>query len=94
MGEIISFKKPETDEHVTGPAVCVGCGKSWIAVAPVGVSTLDCPKCETNRGVFTQLMNRCNSDHWQCNCGSEFFSLTRKGAYCVKCGAWATGWCE
>lgn len=88
MADILEFKRKE--EHVSGSAVCILCDHKWVAVAEVGTAALECPACHTMKGVFTQLIGRQTEDHLQCGCcGSEFYAITPKGAYCVNCGKYA-----
>ena len=42
--------------HMTGPVVCLRCDHSWIAVRPLGVIFLECPKCGAHRGTGFMTM--------------------------------------
>lgn len=78
--------RKEAEPHMHGPAQCVHCHHKWEAVAPVGVSTLQCPSCFTNKGLFTNFVDY-TEPRWQCDCGSQFFAIGQhKGIYCIQCG--------
>jgi hypothetical protein len=42
--------------HEAGPVVCTRCQHSWVAVRPVGVIFLECPKCGAQRGTGFMTM--------------------------------------
>lgn len=46
----------ENRPHVSGPVVCTRCEHSWVAVRPVGVIFLECPKCGAHRGTSFMMM--------------------------------------
>ncbi len=46
----------ENRPHVAGPVVCTRCEHSWVAVRPVGVIFLECPKCGAHRGTSFMMM--------------------------------------
>lgn len=79
--------------HLVGPAICLKCGHEWVAVAPVGVTGLECPKCGLNTGDFRGLFEPSN-EFWRCECGCESFWLTPTGAKCRLCGKIQIGWVE
>jgi Zn finger protein HypA/HybF involved in hydrogenase expression len=79
-------KRQEDAPHLQGPAKCVQCDHKWEGVAPVGVITLQCPSCFSNKGVFTQFVEY-KEPHWQCDCGNQFFAIGQdRGVYCPHCG--------
>ena len=52
--EIVSLD--ENRPHVAGPVICARCQHSWVAVRPVGVVFLECPKCEARFGTDFMTM--------------------------------------
>lgn len=88
MSEIVDFAKAreENTPHNSGEAQCVHCGHAWIAVVPVGVDSFQCPSCGIWKGIFSGLCVQQNTQHWQCRCGSFYFSVSLNAIYCVKCG--------
>jgi hypothetical protein len=72
--------------HLQGEAVCMGCGYTWQAVAPVGVYELECDKCGTMKGIYKYPI--VGETYWECNCGSRYFSVSgiTNSILCVKCG--------
>lgn len=50
---VIAFQRPEKfDPHLTGNARCSTCKHSWVAVAPIGEESLECPACNEIKGRF------------------------------------------
>ena len=70
--------------HLSGMAVCTGCDHQWVATAPVGVTQLDCPKCESSKGIWRDPVMP--DPIWECNCGEVLFYLSADGAMCRECG--------
>ena len=89
MGAILEIV--EYRPHSSGSAKCLGCGHVWAAVAPVGVTWMECPSCGRKRGYFVGAHLREDSLHWRCNCGNDLFYVTPEGFYCPNCGAWGSG---
>ena len=90
MGDIVAFPSRKTefndeDPHLSGNAKCAACKHTWVAVAPVGTYSLECPNCETMHGVW---MNPALADKplWQCSCGNEFFVIHTDRIMCSHCG--------
>jgi hypothetical protein len=48
MGEVVELD--DMRPHRVGKAQCAFCFSEWIAVAPVEVVALQCPKCHTMKG--------------------------------------------
>lgn len=74
--------------HSEGKARCLDCGHAWEAVAPVGVTWMECPMCGLMRGRFVWSHLREGALHWRCDCGCDLFYVTPDGSYCPNCGAW------
>lgn len=96
MSNVIPFGRPATNEekdeaHATGEAFCLGCNHTWIAVAPLGTTQLECPSCKALKGHW-------KFEHYpsvgqlvlQCNCGNQLFYLTKEGHMCANCGIYQT----
>ena len=89
---VLKFKKPEpTEPHISGQAVCLACRHHWVAVAPVGSVDLQCPSCETMRGLMQYPVGAAEGDNvFQCACGAQhfFFRLRadRVQIMCIGCG--------
>jgi hypothetical protein len=81
---VIEFpKKP--DPHRQGEARCLNCKHKWQAVAPIGVTGLECPNCGTGQGLFDGLS--CTQfPQWSCACGEMVFFIDVNGPYCAHCG--------
>lgn len=88
MGDIVAFKPPEKpDPHNVGEAKCVGCGHLWVAAAPVGTITLECPQCGAERGIWRYPVGASEGDlSFSCICGCEAMTAYyRKGRFCLRC---------
>lgn len=78
---------PKPEEHLTGDAVCSACNHRWAAVAPVGTTALECPRCHRSFGEFTHPVSPPDGAYlWICGCGHTTFVLTPSGARCRSCG--------
>lgn len=98
MADVIALfaEKPAANEddgpHIEGPAVCGACQNQWQAVAPVGTTILECPKCARLWGSFKHAIDP--ESAWRCNCGEQLFWLTPTGAMCRRCGVCSNQWAE
>ena len=63
----------EASPHLSGEAMCLVCQYKWVAVAPIGECSLECPECHTFRGVFTG--NPLGEEHYRCKCGCSHFAV-------------------
>ena len=82
-------QKEEATAHASGGARCLACKHEWVAVSPVPADQpFECPSCGAMKGLYTQLLSRNEHDHFTCNCGCNFFHITRTGIYCPCCGGW------
>lgn len=53
MADVLKFPaKEEQEPHLSGIARCLDCKHEHVAVAPVGVTVMECPKCGTMRSVW------------------------------------------
>lgn len=86
QNKILIFKQRE-QPHKTGEARCMSCAHQWIAVAPIGVTWMECPACSAEKGYFIYPCLR-DGNHWTCNCGNDLFQITQEGTYCPNCGNW------
>jgi hypothetical protein len=83
----LAAEREAREPHLSGSACCIACAHSWVAVAPVGTTWLECPSCGTHKGLFTGAC--CPPDGgeiWTCNCGSEVFYITPRAVHCYNCG--------
>lgn len=93
MGEVVDFESRRPQPFREGQARCLACGHQWHAVARVGVDALQCPGCDTIRGVFDGPMTM-NSAYFVFTCGCEntfmriFRHIGTGGIYvvCAACG--------
>lgn len=85
MPKVIDFPQRD-DPHVAGEAICLCCKHEWIATAPVGTHQLDCPECDTSKGVFKYPVEPRSEYIWQCDCGSNLFFVTPDFFQCYCCG--------
>lgn len=81
----------EAKAHNAGPAKCLACKHEWVAVAPIGVDTFECPACGCFKGLYKGVAQRPEHLHYTCGCKaqSQYFHLTDLGPYCIACGNWA-----
>lgn len=74
-------------KHLSGPARCIECRHEWVAVAPVGTYELQCPQCESIKGMYIGPVDEDeNVDRWQCHCGCDVFKMLRDAIMCYRCG--------
>lgn len=83
MGDIIDLSKKEP--HLSGKAICRGCGHEFVAVVPVGTVDFDCPECGANKAIYKNFVFP-DTDLWQCNCGNDLFVVTKGYFMCIQCG--------
>lgn len=77
----------EKDPHLSGYGKCISCRHEWVSVAPVGVTALECPQCETMTGVWSSMIYPHEDvEIWQCDCGGDVFWLLRDAFMCLRCG--------
>lgn len=101
IGKLYQFPVSPKEQHkhvleegwASGEALCTSCSHTWVAVAPVGISEMECPECHALRGIFANhLVHEGDAvDTWTCNCGSPFFVIQRfenrfQHILCVNCG--------
>lgn len=87
MNNVVEFKLPEPkDPHGSGDAFCLKCGHEWVAVAPIGVTHLQCPECKTMKGHWKFEFFPKEQMVRECQCGNQLFYLTPEGHLCPNCG--------
>lgn len=82
MGDIIGFDKKEKLGDAS--ARCLECGHEWGAERESGDRDIECPKCNTLKGVFIRLVTP--DEHWRCFCGCDLFFVTKEYFVCSLCG--------
>jgi Zn finger protein HypA/HybF involved in hydrogenase expression len=75
----------------SGRGLCLACRHEWEAVAPIGTWQLECPKCDSTKGIFRDPFCAADGDSvFRCNCGSEALTAyLHKGRFnlrCMNCG--------
>jgi Zn finger protein HypA/HybF involved in hydrogenase expression len=86
----LAAKRAENTPHASGEARCLDCKYEYVAVAPLGVTWMECPKCSLMRSRFIFAHTR-EGPYWECNCGNSLFHATKDGMYCPNCGEWQKG---
>lgn len=75
----------EHQAHLSGPAVCLACRHSWVAVAPLGTTELECGSCGLFRGIFAYPPRP--SMHYECQCGNSTYYIGEgEIPWCTYCG--------
>lgn len=86
---VIDFQQAKEDRqpYISGEARCLGCGFEWQSSAPLEAAQdgLQCPSCETFRGVVKHNYGP-DAEVYQCGCGEYVFNVTRTGVFCIACG--------
>lgn len=77
--------------HLCGEIKCVICGHKWIGTCPINpdgsVPCMECPECGLFQGFYIYPVLPGEGDEiYTCNCGGEFFTITKRGARCIRCG--------
>lgn len=92
---VIAFRKPPqkpTEPWCQGEAKCLNCQHTWEAAAPVGTRFLECPECETCRGVWYRPAGATEGDElFYCRlCDGEALTAFKRGGLfylmCMGCG--------
>jgi len=93
---LADYRQPEVEPHAAGKARCLECRREWQAVAPVGVTRLECDGCGTQKGVWVGAMGPAEGELvWRCSCDNDLFTLQPTGApMCARCGLRATSWAD
>jgi hypothetical protein len=87
MSNVVQGNFGGEPEQISGTAMCLACRHEWVAVAPTGAPTLQCPSCNTFRGVYKHPISAANGEEVaSCRCGGNIFQLTRRGPLCLTCG--------
>lgn len=87
MSSVVSLeaRRIERNPHRSGQARCLNCKHTWVAVAPIGTTVLECIQCKTSQGVFIGIATTDNQQ-WQCACAEFTFFIDARGPYCAHCG--------
>ena len=83
-------KRREREPHSHGTAKCMNCKHEWEAVVPTGTHVLDCPQCESHRGMWKYpFAAPVGSAYLSCaNCDSEhLYTYIMQGARYVRCAS-------
>lgn len=86
----LAAARKDREPHLSGAARCLACRHEWVAVAPTGVTWMECPACTLERGRMVAQAER-NEPHWHCGCGNDLFFVVADGMYCPNCGDWQKG---
>ena len=87
LSDVRDAKAPK-EEHLAGEAKCHACGHRWSAVAPIGTTWLECPACESVKGLMVGACCPPEGGYlWRCNCGSDVFYIVPAAVRCCMCGA-------
>jgi hypothetical protein len=82
----IDLERAKRSPHITGEARCMACQHTWVGVAQVGTSTLDCPECKAEKGVFLKHARDADSPALHCGCGCWAYAVYSYGLMCINCG--------
>lgn len=90
MSKVVKLPtRVERGAHLSGEAFCSQCRNEWVAVVSIGTVEIECPNCETMKGL---LKYGCEPDvAWTCNCGCYVYMISPNGAICWNCGEYARG---
>ena len=86
MNNVVPFERKVIEKHGTGEAFCLGCNHEWVAVAPIGLDTFECPECHTMKGRFKFEYSPPAGITWTCGCTNQLFNVTKEGIFCPNCG--------
>lgn len=85
LGNVVSLDSRRP--HISGVARCLECGHEHAAVAPVGVTDMECPACGLMRAVWWSSPWP-EDGWWQCDCGGAAFAVnTIRQTVCLRCGS-------
>ena len=87
---VVEFKKKESEPDIIGPVRCRGCGHKWKGASVEGVLEFECPGCGCFKGVRETFITP--SEFYQCRCGSDVFSFSKKNVFCANCGLYHEPW--
>jgi hypothetical protein len=87
MSNVIPFGPRQ--QTGAGEAFCLACDHTWIAVAPTGATSLECPACHTMKGKWKFEFAPAEGQMARvCKCGNQLFYLTPDGHMCANCGVY------
>jgi hypothetical protein len=79
----------QDEQHGHGEAFCLACDHVWVAVAPTGLTALECPNCHRHAGHWKfEFQPAAGQMVRECNCGNQLFYLTPDGHLCANCGVY------
>ncbi len=81
----LTAEREKRQPHISGKARCLDCRHEWVAVAPVGVTWMECPSCSLLRARYVYPIREAKQ-HWICQCGNDLFHILVDGCYCPNCG--------
>lgn len=85
--KLVRLEDHRVDPHLSGPAQCLECKHTWVAVSPVGTQRLECPACGTHKGVWRGTFDPEPGQHvWTCACGNDLFLIQPHRVMCAACG--------
>lgn len=81
----------QTTPHLQGRARCLACKHEWEAVAPCGVTEMECPQCACLQGRWRNyIMPPDGTPIWTCDCGNDLHFVSPTGIWCGACGVLAS----
>jgi Zn finger protein HypA/HybF involved in hydrogenase expression len=79
-------KKRSPEMYAVGTVLCLNCKHKWEEESDVEHTWFTCPNCSLIRGARLGPFARVDEGHFTCECGSQLFNISEKGAYCPNCG--------
>ena len=80
--------------HRQGQAICGACVHEWQAVAPVAVTTLQCPTCKQMAGYFVDDLVP-DEHFFVCECGEHrLYALVSGDLFCGSCATRFSPWTD
>lgn len=79
-------------DAITGWVRCRGCQHRWMGQSPPGVIEFQCPECLTFKGIRDTFSGP--EEFYECCCGCDVFTFSRKNVYCANCGLYHEPWKE
>lgn len=90
MNKVIPFQPKDSNKQtiqtITGLARCQYCQHEWVAVVPPGTQDLECPECNSMKGLLVHSAIVLDEPMWACHCGCEAFRITPTRLICYNCG--------
>ncbi len=99
MADIRPFNRPQPSapelevDHITSPAVCLGCKHEWQAVVPAAtaMNCLECPSCGCDKGLVKSFVVHGKAPIYTCTiCMGFLWTIVHfdkvATAVCANCG--------